>query len=220
MNAVISRAQAKQITGGRTPLVPVEYETAVKSLQACLTLDEAKYWSDKSDALAAWAKIYRNDEAGRKAKMLKLHAYRRMGTLAHELRPARLGARPGGGGCPPGPVSLLVESGLPIHKAAAASAIAKLPERKFESFLSRDFVPAPSQLMPKHSAGTSDAWKEIVSAHGGTSLVTFRAFCRRVDAKSARKLSADEAVKAREILQEVTEWLDEFESNLPKERKR
>lgn len=56
MNSVITAEQAKKITGGRTPLVPVEYEAAVKSLQACATLDEAKYWSDKSDALAAWAK--------------------------------------------------------------------------------------------------------------------------------------------------------------------
>lgn len=49
MQSVISAAEAKKITGGRTPLVPVEYETAITALQACVTLDETKYWSDKAD---------------------------------------------------------------------------------------------------------------------------------------------------------------------------
>lgn len=51
MKAVISSEQARQITGGRTPLVPVEFETAVKALKACTQIDEAKYWSDKASAL-------------------------------------------------------------------------------------------------------------------------------------------------------------------------
>lgn len=87
MQQVISAEQARKITGGRTPHVPVEYETAINALVACRSIDEAKYWSDKSDALAAWAKIYHSDKAAREAKALKLWAFRRMGQLAAELRP-------------------------------------------------------------------------------------------------------------------------------------
>ena len=68
---VITKDQARKITKGRTPLVPVEYEVAIRALTECTTLDESKYWSDKSDALAAWAKIYHSDDAGRKAKLLE-----------------------------------------------------------------------------------------------------------------------------------------------------
>ena len=87
MNSVISEEQARQITGGRKPLVPVEYERACTALAECQTIDEAKYWDNKADALAAWAKIYNNDQAGLEAKRLKLHAYRRMGEIAREIIP-------------------------------------------------------------------------------------------------------------------------------------
>src|ERR1700689_1121318 len=86
MQQVITREQAKQITRGRTPMVPLEYEEAVKALASCLTFDEAKYWSDKASALAAWAKIYHSHEIDRKAKMLRLHAYRRMAELAQDIQ--------------------------------------------------------------------------------------------------------------------------------------
>lgn len=84
MSTVITEQQARQITGGRKPLVPVEYEAACNALAQCVDLDEAKYWSDKADALAAWAKIYRDDRISAQAKRLKLKAYRRMGELAAE----------------------------------------------------------------------------------------------------------------------------------------
>src|SRR5208282_4621524 len=96
---VLTKEEAKRITKGRTPLVPVEYETAITALTECAHLDEAKYWDNKADALAAWAKIYHSDECARKAKMLKMHAYRRMGQLAGELRPKM-------------PVRILQEQGL------------------------------------------------------------------------------------------------------------
>lgn len=126
MQAVITKAQARAITRGREPHVPVEYEQAVTALQACLTLDETKYWSDRADALAAWAKIYGNDQAGRKAKMLKLHAYRRMGILAAELCPPgsrKMGVGNGKGSLP-GPRALLESHGLSTAAADAARTLA------------------------------------------------------------------------------------------------
>ena len=122
MNAVLTREVARQITRGRTPLVPVEYETAVKSLQACIDLNDAKYWDDKADALAAWAKIYRSDETLRKAKMLKLHAFRRMGELAGELKPLKNDK----GGRQPGAIRALTDVGLSHNSAIAARRLASV----------------------------------------------------------------------------------------------
>jgi hypothetical protein len=51
MQQVITAKQARQITGGRTPLVPVVYEDALKALGECLSLDDAKVWDNKADAL-------------------------------------------------------------------------------------------------------------------------------------------------------------------------
>src|ERR1700690_2101621 len=93
MKQVISAEEARKITGGRLPHMPVEYETALQALQECITLEDTKYWSDKADALAVWAKIFHSDDAARKAKQLKLKAFRRMGELARELRPGKRGGR-------------------------------------------------------------------------------------------------------------------------------
>lgn len=70
--------------------MPVEYEEACKALAACATIDEGKYWSDKADALAAWAKIYKSDEAAIAARRLKLQAFRRMGEIATQMESERL----------------------------------------------------------------------------------------------------------------------------------
>ena len=103
------------------PAMPVQYEEALKALEACTSLDETTVWSNAADALAAWAQIYRSDEAELKAKRLRLHAYRRMGQLARDLRPP--GKMKGGGyrGCQgklPGAISLLQEYGLTKRKRA------------------------------------------------------------------------------------------------------
>jgi hypothetical protein len=127
----------------RAPM-PVEYDRAIKALEACLSLDETKVWNNAADALAAWAKIYKSDEAELKSKRLRLHAYRRMGQLARELRPP--GRMKGGGyrGCQgklPGAISLLQEHGLTKTEAGASNFIAQLPEEQFQLVLERPLRP-------------------------------------------------------------------------------
>lgn len=70
--------------------LPVQYDEAVKALAACTTIDESKHWADKAEALAAWAKVYKDDQVAIEARRLKLHAYRRMGELAQELEKQRV----------------------------------------------------------------------------------------------------------------------------------
>lgn len=209
-NPVITSAQARQITRGRTPLVPVEYESAVTALQACITLDETKYWSDKADALAAWARIYRNDEAGLKAKRLKLHAYRRMGEIAAELRPLR-GRKQGEGvgkGALPGPRTLLKEHGLSVAEADAARILATIPKRQFTDILKRPVAPTTA----RHLLRDETVWREVARAAMSLRSV----FRRHTPADVIAVLTELEKPKARELMNELMEWMDEFENRMPR----
>lgn len=206
---VITMAQARQITGGRTPNMPVQYEDAIRSLQACIDLDDAKVWSDKADMLAAWAKLYRSDEAARKAKQLKLHAFRRMREIAEVLRPRKGGGAVGGG---KGPTSLLIEHGLSRPAASAAGVLARMPKRTFDSYLNRPKPPSPF-VFNREGSNNSESFK-IINNHG---IREFRAWTRAQDATLlAKGLKADEAERINEMVSEVIEWLDEFEQALPK----
>lgn len=208
MQAVITSKQAKQITGGRTPLVPVEYERACQALAQCVTIDEAKYWSDKADALAAWAKIYRDDQTGRKAAALKLHAYRRMGQLAAELRPKKAKY---GGGLLPGPRSLLRENGLSQSHAIAARTLARMDKEPFDALIARPKIPTPTGVRLNPANSELATW--LQSAH------SFRTHCRAVNAKEITTLvEKDRLGTVGALVTEILEWLDEFEQHLPKEK--
>lgn len=211
-NPVITSLQARQITRGRTPLVPVEYETAVTALQACISLDETKYWSDKADALAAWARIYRNDDVSRKAKMLKLHAYRRMGSLAEELNPRQSTKQTGGRGSVPGsgPRSALLANGLSVAQADAARIISKLSDRRFGQLLKNPVSPTTA----RHSLRDVTIWHQLQA-----SAMSLRSRCRaNTPAQVASAMSETEKTNAVELVTELCEWLDDLSLLLTRSR--
>lgn len=206
---VITQVQARQITGDRLPLIPVEYEAAVHALQACCSLDETKYWSDKADALAAWAKIYRDNNAVLKAKRLKLHAYRRMGEIAAELRPAHTTKTRGPGGGPgalPGPRALLKGLGLPVSGVDAARKLAMLPKAEFERIV-EDRPVAPSTL---RYLNNNTPWRDIAR-----SAMALRSDCRkRSAAEVVDAMAQSEITSASALVCEIMDWLDDFEHRL------
>lgn len=209
-NPVITSEQARRITHGRTPLVPVEYEDAVRALAACLTLNESKYWSDKADALAAWARIYRNDDVGLKAKRLKLHAYRRMGEIAAELRPVRgrIQGIGNGKGSLPGPRSLLKEHGLSVAAADAARTLAALPKRRFNQVLQRPVAPTTI----RHLVRDETVWHDVSRVS-----MSMRSVLRRyTPAQVVATMTDIEKTNAAALIVELAEWLDEFERRLRK----
>lgn len=231
MNAVITSQQAKQITGGRAPLVPVEYDSAVRALIACSTLDEAKYWSSKADALAAWAKIYGDDKVGREAKRLRLYAYRRMGEIARELRPGGVassrnphptqkGAHRFSGRLP-GPKSLLEEQGLNDGQTRSALRVSRIPKKEFDAFVNSPKPPSPVTI-GSVQIGVSRDYELFNSALTGfVSCLKARGdpkeFVKQVppDSKAMRN-GGTERIRAR--VAQIIEWLDTFEQYLPKEK--
>lgn len=203
--AVITKDQARAITRGRIPLVPIEYETAIKSLAACLEIDDAKYWSDKADALAAWAKIYHSNEAELKAKRLKLHAFRRMGQLAGELKPLRNAK----GGRQPGAIQVLTDAGLTHNSAIAARRLASISEKQFDKVLEQP--KAPSTVLQDLWV-RDEAWADFVRT-----ATTFRSALRRHSPTAvgvACKANDRYIVTARELITEITEWLDDLERRI------
>lgn len=202
--------------------LPVIFEDAVKALAACRTLDEAKYFRDKAEALKAWARIHKSKVAEREARALTLHAFKRLGELAEEMRPTGRGkTRPGlsrrqMGGTAPGARSLLVETGLTPTQASNAGRIARIPKDTFDRIVARQVPPSPNTAARTMDKG-SEGWKRFGSAN---SPRQFRSFCRSTNAvELARSLSPDESLKAREVVIEIGEWLDTFEQHLPKEKK-
>ncbi len=126
--------------------MPVEYITACKALAACISIDEAKHWSDKADALAAWSRIYQSNEASVQAKRLKLHAYRRMGHLAEALQPSNRPAPRGSGrgGNLPGAKALLRAHGFSESAAQVIRGVSRISDEKFDAAIRRPDPPFAS----------------------------------------------------------------------------
>lgn len=195
--------------------LPVQYEQACKDLVACTTIDEAKFWDNKADALAAWAKMFKDEKAAVAAKRLKLHAYRRMGELAHELRPHVY--RKGCPGSSPGPSSLLKEQGLTANQASAARALALVSKKVFDTAAKVPNPPTPRGFQRLMAPGTS-AWKSIFGQNGV--MLDLRSKARKLDARQlAKDLMPDEIGRAREMIRECIDWLDELERHLSKPTK-
>jgi hypothetical protein len=213
VTSVISAEQAKQITGGRRPLIPVEYDQALQALRECQKIDDAKYWSDKSDALAAWAKIYHSNEAEVQAKSLKLHAFRRMGELAEQIQPTKIGAQKGsqfGIGARKGAHSLLISEGLKRNESTAAIKLSRLSEEQFNKI-----VESPRPPSPQYAILDDTPWR-----NASRRLSYAICLCREVNARDLAKfLGPNDVVYARRLVQELSEWIDEFDRHLPRRSK-
>lgn len=198
------------------PVMPVIYEEACRAIDACVELDEIKAWASKSEALAAWARIYQDDYLLRQAKQLKLRAFRRMGQLADELRPKDVHAPRGRRAGAIGSFSLLREHGLTRDKAQAAIALGRLPPDKFNKFLNRKVVPSPSvaRAFSQHSnmeelGKRSAAYSYMTGS--GPSPTSFRWWCQMHTPKSlAGNILPGERQKAHELVSDIELWCKTF----------
>jgi hypothetical protein len=196
----------------RVPL-PVIYEDACRALVKCSTIEEAKYFADKAEALEAWSKIYKSDEAFSAARRLKLHAFRRIGDISSELRPnaivkvhlskGRILHRR-----TPGPLSLLMEKGFSDSVAKTIRRVSSIEKNKFDAALAMDKPPTPTMLVTARKRGASEPYLRFV----GGRLISAIYFCRKNPvADFIGGLSDSEIAQVRRSTVEIFEWLDEFE---------
>lgn len=190
--------------------MPVLYREAIAALERCATMDEAKYYSEKSDALAAWAKIYGSDEDSRAAARLKLKAYARMGELATELRPQQRARRSDGRimGKKNGPASLLREHGIDRGHEFVAMKLSRLPKPDFERLIEGEKVPTPMAAFRSSSFELPEMGTLLAAAS------TFRTACRKLSPAMFSPCITTSA--QRSLFSELLEWLDELDRSLPK----
>lgn len=196
MSTVITAEQARKIVGNRQPLLPAEYTEALKLLAECTTFDEAKYWSTKADIAAAWAKIYHSDEVMRRAKILKLHAYKRMSQLAEQMRPK---TKPGPGGS--GPKGALRELGIAKHEAEQIRAVGTASQQTFEAAVSAARPPTPRWFKNRG---------QVISGKTN-SVMAFAQFCRRVEPEDVLDRQNFDDAKLAEAARVIGEWADRLE---------
>jgi hypothetical protein len=181
--------------------LPVAYRTAVAAIAACRSFDEANDWSNKADALAAWAKIFANDEVQKEAKALKLHAFRRMGALASELSSDPNQASSA--------YAVLLAHGYKKSQASAAVKISKMPPDDFVAVTESKKPPSPSVLCTINLRNNAQ-W-----ARFSLPMRSFVGEMRKVDPKSlSATLSERELQSAYGVCREMLYWLVPFHDEL------
>jgi hypothetical protein len=190
LQQVITAQEARNITGGRSPLVPVEYEQALKALASCRQIDDAKYWSDKASALAAWAKIYHSPQVMREAKLLKLHAYRHMAELAHAIRDAAGKGRIR---------TILEEKGLSVTDARQIDGVGRASKEAFQKAIESPRPPSP--WIFSRGAEIADL-KPLRSMHTMVKNTEVRQIAALIDGKACEVFQG--------MLDEITDWCDEL----------
>ena len=185
--------------------IPALFNDAVKAVAACRTINEAKYWENRSDALAAWAKIYSDDDAMREARALKLHAYRRMAALAEELRPKQFRGRAG----VVGPHSLLVEHGFSRCQAQTILKIGRIGPDRFEQAVNCETPPSPTTLVDFQMRPNPE-WAVFAQR-----FQMILAKARKTDPDiMASQLSEKHTFRALQLCAELMGWLRRFEAAL------
>jgi hypothetical protein len=212
MQTLLTQEQARVITNGRKPLVPVVYEQAITALAECLSIDDAKLWHDKADALAAWAKIYHSNEVARQARALKLHACRRMGELAFELNPARRKAGAGmhgkSGYMHPGSQKTLLQAGVKHGQATACSNLARLSKEQFEHLANLPRPPAPTTVALMTSTS-------VYTAAFAGPLANFGGLCRKHKPSAiAASVHPMQHKVLIDRIRAIIDWLEDCEASL------
>lgn len=215
-NSVISADQAREITGGRQPFQLVPYEQALRLLDECQSIDDAKYWNNYADAWEVWSRIKKDTRAEMKARALKILAFEKAGKLSALIRPGSNGATKGKIGQQPGPRSLLLEAGFTDHEARAARRLALMSHDRVREFADQPRPPSPVHINSTSNCSGSDGWKEW-SVH----ISAIRALVRRGEPHAlADRIRNDEIARVLGVVVEVAEWLDDFERHLKKRVKK
>lgn len=202
-------------------IVPLVFAEAIRAIAACRSIDEGKYWADKADALAAWAKVYKQDETAIEARRLKAHAFRRMSRLADDLAASVRDPHKTGRASPHVQLS---KAGLSKSQITKIRQVGSVPEKRFNELVDGSNPPHIGKLAfhgvgTKNKLASSEAWRKFA---GGKYVQgnghKFRQFCRAHSAyELGRAISPNEVTVAKKFVQELRDWLDEFIESMPEQ---
>lgn len=195
-SALITKENAKAILKGRQPYEIVEYGAAKAAIQLCTTIIETKQWADKADALAAYAKIYHDEQLLRDARKLRVVAGRKMGLLALSENHTKLDSR---GIVRNGTCDLLMDSGLPRRHARNVIAVARLTNDTFDRAIDRPIAPTMSTLAKMYENRTPQL-SELKQA--------LSRLCRCDSAELKQELLSETPIFKNQLKTQVTEALE------------
>jgi N6-adenosine-specific RNA methylase IME4 len=130
--------------------LPQSYESARQALAECERVDECKDWTDKSMALAAYAKQAGDETLLNHARRIQCLSNRRMGELLINIEP-KPGTRTDLPRDTNGPrltrKSVADKARIKDRQRKASIRIAKIPKAEFEKQVSADKAPTPAGLI-------------------------------------------------------------------------
>lgn len=185
--------------------LPADYESAVTALGSCMTIDDTKTFENQAEALAAWAKIYKHDEAGKVAKRLKLHAHKRMGELATELANREVNTYTG----QPEPNRILRAEGLTRGMADAALYLARMPEDRFKKAVEDEKPKAPTTVA-KQDRYFGQSYYKDVRAENRTPFSCETFIANNLPETCAAAMTEDDYHRAVHYSQRLIRWLQNF----------
>ena len=204
--------------------LPVTYEAAQKALTECQRVDEVKDWADKAAALAAYARMAKNDNLRLMALRIQERATRRMGELLKQIpsgSAANLVQHRQDGGVPSATRTQAAgDAGLSERQRKTALRVASIPEDQFEAAVESASPPTLSAMaswgtIPRTSTETTPA--DIQLAREARDLLRqFAAFCGVHDPVRVAHVIRD-ADGCRGNVEAIDAWLDRFVTNLESE---
>jgi len=188
--------------------MPSALERAKAALAECWSLDVAKGIADEAKAIARYAAEKKGaEDLLRMARQIQVRAFRRIGQLLKDFK----GKLPG----------------APLAIENVSLRIAAMSEQEFERALAEDRGSSPHLFVQTYSPRPPAQYKgnfrmhrcdaQIYSANGA--INSFLAFARTTNAGEIAQRFVLEPSYYRSLrsrVQEIVEWLDEFEQHLPK----
>jgi hypothetical protein len=210
--------------------VPASYKEAVKALERCQNIDEAKEWRDKAEAVAGWARLAKDESALVAAMRFAAHCTRRMGELLAEIPKEAPGPKTGDKSGRPESIPTRTETaeraGLSRHQTTQALAVAAIPEKKFERLVEAEKPPTLTELarigtkpraLPQDHLRGRDPKDFNVAMHAHGAVVRFVKEVASYDLGAiARGTDPDDRAEKASNARDAIAWLERLLSRLEK----
>ena len=238
-NVVVFREpRFKPLPGELTPslireaTLPVKVEAAKRAIAACCDLSELLTWKDKLAALAAAAKMARMPEMARDVNRVHKEAIFRMGEILLQYNAESI-VMSGAGSKRSERREAAEAAGVPKNTAIRAARLASAPREIRERLLADDKIPASAASMttPRWVPRSNSVRSTKLAQNSDAANLFFRginedghrknaglnsavSIMRALPLDLARELTPEEKQRARKLVVEMQELLDEVDRRL------
>ena len=193
--------------------LPETYKAAKMALAECQRIDECKVWSDKAQAIAAYARMAKDDQLYNMAVRIQARAIRRVGELLGEFkRPGARTDQPRDGSVPRSEKEAADDADLPERQRKKAISVAKVSQDQFDAAVEGN-EPMTAVQIADLNRPPPKGFQQATHLLGG--LRRFAEFCDNNQPQEvAHGLFPQEVEDACRMSQRVTDWLEQFSTCL------